>query len=401
MVRALSIAGIALLLDAATSFAQDTGAPIPLLPAAPPRSFESAPLPGPGMPGSPGPMPNAETAPGPAGSLTPLPEPEATARVFCQQPVTVRLADRDVGAGTLSRISRHLERRRLDAATLRRIGGREYRAGRDRDDCLCVRADRVQRARAGRCAERHRDRARRRIEVSEFGWQPIRVPPALRRPRGPPHDAAGSEPPGHFQEDALSATDGRRRSTGRPAQDCRRRAMTTLVLASASPRRLDLLRQIGIVPDRVDPADIDEMPAPRRVAGGACRPARRGQGAAGRGAAPRRLHPRRRYGRRLRAPYSAESRGRGDRPLLPRIAVRPASPRLWRRRAGDAVRRYRDPPGRQPGAIQAPQRARAGGLSRDRRVARQGRRLCDPGPRRRARAVDLGLVFECRRPAAL
>lgn len=33
-----------------------------------------------------------------------------------------------------------------------------------------------------------------------------------------------------------------------------------LVLASASPRRLDLLRQIGIVPDRVDPADIDETP---------------------------------------------------------------------------------------------------------------------------------------------
>jgi septum formation protein len=33
-----------------------------------------------------------------------------------------------------------------------------------------------------------------------------------------------------------------------------------LVLASASPRRLDLLRQIGIEPDRVDPAEIDEMP---------------------------------------------------------------------------------------------------------------------------------------------
>ena len=31
-----------------------------------------------------------------------------------------------------------------------------------------------------------------------------------------------------------------------------------LVLASASPRRLDLLRQIGFAPDRVDPADIDE-----------------------------------------------------------------------------------------------------------------------------------------------
>jgi septum formation protein len=33
-----------------------------------------------------------------------------------------------------------------------------------------------------------------------------------------------------------------------------------LVLASASPRRLDLLRQIGIVPTQVDPAEIDETP---------------------------------------------------------------------------------------------------------------------------------------------
>lgn len=42
------------------------------------------------------------------------------------------------------------------------------------------------------------------------------------------------------------------------------------MLASASPRRLDLLRQIGIEPDRVDPADIDETPgkdeAPRQLA---------------------------------------------------------------------------------------------------------------------------------------
>ncbi len=35
-----------------------------------------------------------------------------------------------------------------------------------------------------------------------------------------------------------------------------------LVLASASPRRLDLLQQIGIIPAAVDPADIDEMPLP-------------------------------------------------------------------------------------------------------------------------------------------
>jgi septum formation protein len=35
-----------------------------------------------------------------------------------------------------------------------------------------------------------------------------------------------------------------------------------LVLASASPRRLALLAQIGIVPDRVISADIDETPLP-------------------------------------------------------------------------------------------------------------------------------------------
>ncbi|MGF7148926.1 septum formation protein [Sphingomonas zeicaulis] len=33
-----------------------------------------------------------------------------------------------------------------------------------------------------------------------------------------------------------------------------------LILASASPRRLDLLARIGLTPDAVDPADIDETP---------------------------------------------------------------------------------------------------------------------------------------------
>ena len=37
-------------------------------------------------------------------------------------------------------------------------------------------------------------------------------------------------------------------------------AAARLVLASASPRRLDLLRQIGIEPATVAPADIDETP---------------------------------------------------------------------------------------------------------------------------------------------
>ncbi len=47
-------------------------------------------------------------------------------------------------------------------------------------------------------------------------------------------------------------------------------AQPSLVLASASPRRLDLLAQVGVTPDRVDPADIDESPlrdeTPRRHA---------------------------------------------------------------------------------------------------------------------------------------
>ena len=36
--------------------------------------------------------------------------------------------------------------------------------------------------------------------------------------------------------------------------------MSRLVLASASPRRLDLLRQIGLEPDAIDAPDIDETP---------------------------------------------------------------------------------------------------------------------------------------------
>jgi septum formation protein len=35
-----------------------------------------------------------------------------------------------------------------------------------------------------------------------------------------------------------------------------------LVLASASPRRLELLAQIGLIPDLIDPAEIDETPLP-------------------------------------------------------------------------------------------------------------------------------------------
>ena len=47
-------------------------------------------------------------------------------------------------------------------------------------------------------------------------------------------------------------------------------AVPGLALASASPRRLDLLRQVGLTPDQVAPADIDETPLrderPRQLA---------------------------------------------------------------------------------------------------------------------------------------
>src|SRR5262249_11962996 len=60
------------------------------------------------------------------------------------------------------------------------------------------------------------------------------------RPSAPPHHPA------------LPAGAGRAAVTPAPR----------LVLASASPRRLELLRQIGIVPDLVEPAAIDETPLP-------------------------------------------------------------------------------------------------------------------------------------------
>jgi septum formation protein len=37
------------------------------------------------------------------------------------------------------------------------------------------------------------------------------------------------------------------------------------VLASASPRRLELLRQVGVVPDAVEAADVDESPLPKET----------------------------------------------------------------------------------------------------------------------------------------
>jgi hypothetical protein len=99
----LGTAAFALLLSTAVSLAQQPAAPIPLLPPAAPGSAAPGsierdqlppPSPEPGALGSPIPSRDRETAP-PPGSLTPSSAPETTARVFCQQPVTLRLADRD------------------------------------------------------------------------------------------------------------------------------------------------------------------------------------------------------------------------------------------------------------------------------------------------------------------
>ncbi len=53
-----------------------------------------------------------------------------------------------------------------------------------------------------------------------------------------------------------------------------------LVLASASPRRLELLRQVGIEPDRVVPAALDEAPRPRESPADYARRVARGKVAA-------------------------------------------------------------------------------------------------------------------------
>ncbi len=47
--------------------------------------------------------------------------------------------------------------------------------------------------------------------------------------------------------------------------DPRPRGGGRLVLASASPRRLALLRQAGIEPDAIAPAELDEAPRPREL----------------------------------------------------------------------------------------------------------------------------------------
>lgn len=98
MVRRLA-AAVALLLSPA-AVAQQPGAPVPLYPGAVPHSFEQEPLPPPAIPPTAAPAPQQPQTPSPEAPAPPAiaPTPAAGApaeRVFCQQAVSVQLADPD------------------------------------------------------------------------------------------------------------------------------------------------------------------------------------------------------------------------------------------------------------------------------------------------------------------
>ena len=111
-----------------------------------------------------------------------------------------------------------------------------------------------------------------------------------------------------------------------------------LVLASGSPRRLQLLNQIGIEPDHLVPVD-DRRDARRRTSCRATSPSaspREKAEAAPRSAegrrriSPRRADPRRRHGGRRRPPHPAQGRADRGGGELPPPALRPLPPRLYR-----------------------------------------------------------------------
>jgi septum formation protein len=61
------------------------------------------------------------------------------------------------------------------------------------------------------------------------------------------------------------APDSPRPDASAPPSGPARTPESALVLASASPRRLDLLRQVGVVPMAVEPAELDETPGKRET----------------------------------------------------------------------------------------------------------------------------------------
>ena len=179
-----------------------------------------------------------------------------------------------------------------------------------------------------------------------------------------------------------------------------------LVLGSASPRRLELLAQIGVKPDAVLPAEIDETPRPREEPRGSpngWRVKRRSPPPRLRAAAPD-LAPCLTLGadtvvgvgRRILPKCETLDRSGG----MPRPVVRPraiaSSPAL---RSSPEAAPFGDG-GRDPSQVQAALAQRDRGLSGKRRMARQGWRLRHPGPRRRVRQAPCRVLFQRRRLAA-
>ena len=80
-----------------------------------------------------------------------------------------------------------------------------------------------------------------------------------------------------------------------------------LILASASPRRLALLRQAGYEPDSIEPAEIDETPHPGELPRALARRLAMEKALSLTERAPRRMDPRGGYGGRLRPPHPAQA----------------------------------------------------------------------------------------------
>ncbi len=104
MVARFAAGVLVLVVGPAVALAQTQSAPTPLYPGAAPPSFEPQPLP-PLAPATeiarpPGQTPAAGPAPPAAAAPSDAPETSATMeRIFCEQPVTVHLADPDTVAG--------------------------------------------------------------------------------------------------------------------------------------------------------------------------------------------------------------------------------------------------------------------------------------------------------------
>ena len=181
-----------------------------------------------------------------------------------------------------------------------------------------------------------------------------------------------------------------------------------LILASGSPRRVELLDQAGIEPDRLMPMDIDETPEEVRASALAGPPA-------GAEKADAALQGDRRAIRTGRAAISwrpipwwlsvaascprpsicdeASQRlhllsGRSHRVFTGICLVTPDG--TVRQKVVETKVRFKRLSGRE---IES--------LSGFGPMARQGRRLCHPGHCRQLRAEDGRLLYQCRRPAAV